>query len=145
MELPQELGTQLWWPSPAGGEGMNRLRREVDVFLGCPRSMQVLLLANMIYALVLPVIEIFVAAYVMRNSHAVGKVVTYQLAVYVATPVAFFLNGILLGRVMQTAQGCTLVTGGGLLGSVQVDTVSVSPDTSSIGSSVETIAGSPAR
>jgi YQGE family putative transporter len=78
---------------------MNRLCREVEVFLGCPRSMQVLLLANMIYALVLPVIEIFVAAYVMRNSHAVGKVVTYQLAVYVATPVAFFLNGILLGRV----------------------------------------------
>ena len=78
---------------------MNRLRREVEVFLGCPRSMQILLLANMIYALILPVIEIFVAAYVMRNSHAVDKVVTYQLSVYVATPVAFFLNGILLGRV----------------------------------------------
>lgn len=78
---------------------MNRLRREVEVFLGCPRSMKVLLLVNMIYALVLPVIEIFVAAYVMRNSHAVGKVVMYQLSVYVATPVAFFLNGILLGRV----------------------------------------------
>lgn len=78
---------------------MNRLRREVEVFLDCPRSMQVLLLANMIYALVLPVIEIFVAAYVMRNSHDVGKVVTYQLSVFVATPVAFFVNGILLGRV----------------------------------------------
>jgi len=69
---------------------MNRLRREVEVFRACPRSMQVLLLANMIYALVLPVIEIFVAAYVMRNSHAVGKVVTYQLSVYVATPMADF-------------------------------------------------------
>jgi YQGE family putative transporter len=60
--------------------------------------MRVLIVSNMIYALVLPVIEIFVAAYVMRNSHAVGKVVTYQLAVYVATPVAFYLNGLLLGR-----------------------------------------------
>ncbi|MGA3047073.1 MAG: hypothetical protein ABSD67_10645 [Terracidiphilus sp.] len=78
---------------------MNRLRREVEVFLDCPRSMQVLLLANMTYALVLPVIEIFVAAYVMRNSHDVGKVVTYQLSVFVATPIAFFGNGILLGRV----------------------------------------------
>ena len=78
---------------------MNRLSREFETFLECPRSMQVLLLANMIYALVLPVIEIFVAAYVMRNSHEVGKVVAYQLSVYVATPVAFFLNGILLGRV----------------------------------------------
>jgi YQGE family putative transporter len=78
---------------------MNRLRREIEAFLECPRSMQVLLLANMIYALVLPVIEIFVAAYVMRNSHEVGKVVAYQLSVYASTPVAFFLNGILLGRV----------------------------------------------
>jgi MFS transporter, YQGE family, putative transporter len=78
---------------------MNRLRREFSVFLGCSRSMQILLLSNMVYALVLPVIEIFVAAYVMRNSHAVGKVVTYQLALYVATPAAFFLNGILLRRI----------------------------------------------
>jgi YQGE family putative transporter len=61
--------------------------------------MQVLLISNMIYSLVLPVIEIFVAAYVMRNSHAVSKVVTYQLSLYVATPAAFFVNGILLGRI----------------------------------------------
>ncbi|MDR3725423.1 MAG: hypothetical protein P4K86_00115 [Terracidiphilus sp.] len=61
--------------------------------------MKILMLANMIYALVLPVIEIFVAAYIMRNSHAVDKVFTYQLSVYAATPVAVFLNGILLGRV----------------------------------------------
>jgi YQGE family putative transporter len=78
---------------------MNRLRREFEVFLRCSHSMRVLIVSNMIYALVLPVIEIFVAAYVMRNSHAVSKVVTYQLAVYVATPVAFYLNGLLLGRV----------------------------------------------
>jgi|ERR1035437_667897 YQGE family putative transporter len=78
---------------------MKRLRKEVEVFLRCPRSMRILIVSNMIYALVLPVIEIFVAAYVMRNSHAVSRVVTYQLAVYAATPVAFYLNGILLGRV----------------------------------------------
>jgi hypothetical protein len=74
-----------------GAEEMNRLRRELEVFLRCSRSMRILLVSNMIYAFVLPVIEIFVAAYVMRNSHAVSKVVTYQLvALYVATPVAFF-------------------------------------------------------
>src|ERR1035441_10308153 len=78
---------------------MNRLRREFDVFLQCPRSMQVLMVSNMMYALVLPVIEVFVAAYVMRNSHAVAKVVTYQLSIYAATPLAFYLNGTLLGRV----------------------------------------------
>jgi YQGE family putative transporter len=78
---------------------MNRLRREIEVFLRCSRSMQILLVSNMIYALVLPVIEVFVAAYVMRNSHDVSKVVTYQLALYAATPVAFYVNGILMGRV----------------------------------------------
>ncbi len=78
---------------------MNRLRKEMEVFLQCPRSMRLLLIANMIYALLLPIIEIFVAAYVMRNSQAVSLVVTYQLAVYAATPVAFLANGFLLGRV----------------------------------------------
>src|ERR1700721_1459818 len=85
-------------PRP-GRKGMNRLRNEFAVFLGCSRSMQVLMVSNMIYALVLPVIEIFVAAYVMRNSHAVSKVVTYQLSIYAATPLAFYLNGKMLGRV----------------------------------------------
>lgn len=84
---------------PGGCGAMNRFRKEVEVFLQCPRSMQLLMLANMIYALLLPIIEIFVAAYVMRNSHAASLVVTYQLAVYAATPVAFLVNGFLLGRV----------------------------------------------
>ena len=78
---------------------MNRIRNEIAVFLACPRSMRVLMVSNMIYALVLPVIEVFVAAYVMRNSRAVDKVVAYQLAIYSATPLAFFINGKLLGRV----------------------------------------------
>jgi MFS transporter, YQGE family, putative transporter len=78
---------------------MNHLRKELEVFLRCSRSMQVLMVSNMIYALVLPVIEVFVAAYVMRNSHAVAKVVTYQLSIYAATPMAFYLNGKLLGRI----------------------------------------------
>ena len=78
---------------------MTRLRKELEVFLRCPHSMQVLMVSNMMYALVLPVIEIFVAAYVMRNSNAVAKVVTYQLSIYAATPLAFYLNGKLLGKV----------------------------------------------
>lgn len=78
---------------------MNRLGKEFEVFRNCPSSMKTLMVANMIYALVLPVIEIFVASYVMRNSHAVDKVVSYVLALYAATPLAFFLNGILMGRV----------------------------------------------
>lgn len=78
---------------------MNRLAKEYRVFLSCPRDMRVLLVTNMIYAFVLPVIEIFVAAYVMRNSHDVSKVVTYQLAIYAGDPFAFWLNGVMLGRI----------------------------------------------
>lgn len=78
---------------------MNYLRKEIEVFFQCSRSMQVLMVSNMICALVLPVIEVFVAAYVMRNSHAVSKVATYQLSIYAATPLAIFMNGKLLGRV----------------------------------------------
>ncbi len=77
---------------------MNWVSKEYHLFRSCPRDMRVLLITNMIYALVLPVIEIFVAAYVMRNSHAVSKVVIYQLAIYSATPLAFLINGFLLGR-----------------------------------------------
>jgi YQGE family putative transporter len=78
---------------------MTRLRKELEVFFQCSRSMRVLMVSNMIYALVLPVIEIFVAAYIMRNSRAVGKVVAYQFSIYAATPLAFYLNGKLLGHI----------------------------------------------
>lgn len=78
---------------------MTGLRRELALFRECPHSMRVLIVANMVYALVLPVIEIFVAAYVMRNSNQVAKVVAYQLSIYAATPLAFYINGRLLGRV----------------------------------------------
>src|ERR1035441_6850692 len=83
----------------SGGDSMNRLRKEFEVFRSCSHSMQILMVSNMMYALVLPVIEIFVAAYVMRNSRAVAKVVTYQLSIYAATPLAFYINGKLLGRI----------------------------------------------
>lgn len=92
---------------------MRGIRRELEVFLGCSRRMKVLLLANMTYALVLPVIEIFVAAFVMRNSHQVSKVVTYQLALYVATPLAFLLNGALIGRIgVKRLYGAGMVLSG---------------------------------
>jgi YQGE family putative transporter len=73
--------------------------------------MQVLIVSNMMYALVLPVIEIFVAAYVMRNSRAVARVVTYQLSIYAATPLAFYLNG----KVLATLGAKHLYAAGMLL------------------------------
>jgi MFS transporter, YQGE family, putative transporter len=78
---------------------MNWLVKEYGIFRACPKAMRTLLLTNIIYAIVLPVIEIFVAAYVMRNSQDVRKVVEYQLAIYAGTPFAFLVNGFMLGRI----------------------------------------------
>jgi MFS transporter, YQGE family, putative transporter len=78
---------------------MNRLSKELAVFRSHPHNMRVLILTNLIYALVMPVIEIFIGAYVMRNSGDVKMVVVYQLAVYTGIPATFLLNGWLLQRV----------------------------------------------
>jgi YQGE family putative transporter len=61
--------------------------------------MRILLLTNLIYAFVLPVIDVFVSAYVMRNSQDVKMVVIYQLAVYTGIPFTFWINGFLLQHV----------------------------------------------
>lgn len=76
-----------------------RCRTEIGIFLRCSASMRILMIGNMIYALVIPVIEIFVSAFVLRNSRGIESAILYQIAVYTATPCAFFLNGLLLGRV----------------------------------------------
>lgn len=75
---------------------ISRIKTEYRVFASCSLEMRALLIANAIYALVLPVIEIFVAAYVLRNSQQADQVLVYQLSVYAVTPVAFLLNGYLL-------------------------------------------------
>src|ERR1039457_6217938 len=75
---------------------MRRLIEEYRLFVSYPRAMRILLITNLIYAFVLPVIDIFVAAYVMRNLHDVKMVVIYQLAVYTGIPFTFLVNGFLL-------------------------------------------------
>ena len=68
-------------------------------FLSYPHDMRVLLITNLIYAFVLPVIDVFVGAYVMRNSGSVSMVVIYQMAVYTGIPFTFLINGFLLQHV----------------------------------------------
>ncbi|MBT1711875.1 hypothetical protein KK062_26775 [Fulvivirgaceae bacterium PWU5] len=72
---------------------------EYRFFLSMPRDMRVLLVTNMIYAFVLPVIEIFVGAYIMRSSNDPTIVALYQLTVYAGIPLTFLVNGFLLNRV----------------------------------------------
>lgn len=78
---------------------VKKLQAEVLHFRQQPRDFQVLVLTNLIYAFVLPVIDIFVAAYVMRNSDDPVKVVVYQLTIYTGIPLTFLLNGYLLNRI----------------------------------------------
>ena len=63
------------------------------------RSAKILILTNLVYAFVMPVIDIFVASYIMRNSNDPSKVMLYQLAIYTGIPVTFYINGYLLNRV----------------------------------------------
>lgn len=78
---------------------MNLLRKELAPFFACPRPMRVLILANMIYAAVFPLLDIFMAAFVLRSSHQLDRVIVYQLSAYTAVPLAFLLNGLLMGWV----------------------------------------------
>lgn len=75
------------------------LFRELRHFGSHPLNMRVLLVANAVYALVGPVLDLFTGAFVMRNTHDVRIVMAYQLAVFVGIPLSFIINGHLFGRV----------------------------------------------
>ena len=77
----------------------NKITKEYDFFLSMPRNMRILLITNIIYALVIPVIDIFVGAYIMRSSGEPGLVAIYQLAAYTGIPITFLINGFLLNRI----------------------------------------------
>jgi len=74
----------------------NKLQIEIGHFKSQSHNFRILVLTNLVYALVLPVIDIFVAAYVMRSSNDPVKVVIYQLTIYTGIPLTFLLNGFLL-------------------------------------------------
>jgi len=78
---------------------LKKLTKEFDFFQEHPLGMRVLLLTNLIYGLVMPIIELFIGAYIMRNSSDISLVVVFQLAVYTGIPTTFMINGFLLRRV----------------------------------------------
>ncbi|MBN8677955.1 MAG: hypothetical protein J0M29_06995 [Chitinophagales bacterium] len=75
---------------------LHKLTREFNFFQSHALGMRMLLLTNLIYALVMPIVELFVGAYIMRNSTDVSLVVIFQLAVYTGIPLTFMINGFLL-------------------------------------------------
>ncbi len=72
------------------------LGHEIRFFLATPRNMRVLLLTNFLFAFALPVTDLFVLAYVMRNSQDPRLVMEYQMALFTGIPLAFLANGYLL-------------------------------------------------
>ena len=72
------------------------LIKEIRFFRSQDYNMQVLLLTVMIYAFVLPVVEIFAGAYVMRNTNDPALVAFYQLAMYCGIVTTSLVNGLLL-------------------------------------------------
>jgi YQGE family putative transporter len=58
--------------------------------------MRVLLITNMLYALVLPVVEIFMAAYIMRSFDDTSFVAIFQLSMYTGIIITSLTNGFLL-------------------------------------------------
>lgn len=73
-----------------------KISSEFRHFQSYPFNMRTLLVTNMIYAFVLPVVELFVGTYIMRNSSELAYVIGYQLAVYTGIPLTFLINGFLL-------------------------------------------------
>lgn len=73
-----------------------KLKGEFIFFKQQTLNIRTLLLTNMMYALILPIIEIFVGAYIMRNTGSSSYVAIYQLCMYVGVVTTSVLNGILL-------------------------------------------------
>ncbi len=73
-----------------------KFSNEIKIFRTQPLNMQILLGVNMLYALILPIIEVFVGAYIMRNTNSPVMVAIYQLAMYVGIIIASICNGYLL-------------------------------------------------
>ena len=78
---------------------LKKIIKEFNFFSSHPKGMRILLLTNLIYGLVGPIIELFIGAYIMRNSSDISLVVIFQLAVYTGIPLTFMINGFLLNKI----------------------------------------------
>ena len=86
---------------------MNKLKREYQFFKQQTLNVRVLLMTNLLYAFVLPVVEIFVGAYVMRHTSEPVSVAFYQLFMYIGIIATSFVNGFLLRHVAAARQSGT--------------------------------------
>ncbi|MDK2910839.1 MAG: transporter, family, putative transporter [Bacteroidales bacterium] len=100
---------------------------EYRYFQSMPHNMRVLLVTNMLYSMVLPVVEVFLAAYIMRYYNETIFVALFQLAMYSGIVITSVLNGFFL-RKFNIAHLYTfgiLLSGVTMLGMMQVDGLTV--------------------
>lgn len=104
---------------------MNKLKKEYLFFKQQEPNMRTLLVTNLLYALVLPIVEIFVGAYIMRNTSDPVMVAFYQLAMYVGIVVTSLLNGFLLRRysVKLLYSAGILVSGISMFGMMMIESL----------------------
>lgn len=76
----------------------NKRVGEIAFFRSQPQNIRVLLITNMLFAMILPIIEIFVGAYIMRNTGSSSYVAIYQLCMYIGVVATSVLNGFLLKK-----------------------------------------------
>ena len=71
---------------------------EIKFFLSQTKNIKTLLVTNLLFAMVLPVVEIFAGAYIMRNTGVASMVVVYQLCMYIGIVISAVANGWLLRK-----------------------------------------------
>ena len=87
---------------------------EINHFKSFPRNMRYLLFASLLYAFVLPVIELFVGSYIVsppdpttvlsiaEKHEKINLYLYYQFALYTGIPICFVVNGFLLRKIKVT-------------------------------------------
>ena len=74
---------------------MTRIAAEIKYFSTQTSQVRILLCTNFFYGLCIPVIELFISAYIIRQSSEIKSLIIYQIAQATAIPVTFYLNSIL--------------------------------------------------
>jgi YQGE family putative transporter len=72
--------------------------REWALYSALPRNARLMLGTSSLAVFALPVVSIFVYAFIMRSTHDINHVMGFQFALYAGIPVAFLLNRFLVGR-----------------------------------------------
>ncbi|MCI1640132.1 MAG: MFS transporter [Bacteroidales bacterium] len=75
---------------------MKKVFEEFRFFRSQPLNIRTILVTNLLFAMILPIIEIFAGAYIMRNTGKPSNVVLYQLCMYIGVVLAALVNGFLL-------------------------------------------------